>query len=65
MQFFYSTSTDRVKELSQAIVCSPLPRCVSNYIIRNYDIRGRVSKEATNGSKTAVMGIIGFVCVTR
>jgi hypothetical protein len=27
-------------------------------------IRGRVSKQVTNGSKTAVMGVIGFLCVS-
>jgi hypothetical protein len=27
-------------------------------------IRGRVSKQITNGSKTAVMDVIGFLCVS-
>jgi hypothetical protein len=27
-------------------------------------IRGRVSKQVTNGSKTAVMDTIGFLCVS-
>jgi hypothetical protein len=27
-------------------------------------IRGRVSKQVTNGSKVAVMGVIGFLCVS-
>jgi hypothetical protein len=27
-------------------------------------IRGRVSKEVTNGSKTAVMHVIGFLCAS-
>jgi hypothetical protein len=28
------------------------------------DIRGRVSKQVTNGSKTAAMDVIGFLCVS-
>jgi hypothetical protein len=27
-------------------------------------VRGRVSKQVTNGSKTAVMDVIGFLCVS-
>jgi hypothetical protein len=28
------------------------------------EVRGRVSKQITNGSKTAVMDVIGFLCVS-
>jgi hypothetical protein len=30
----------------------------------SFSIRGRVSKSVTNGSKTAVMDVIGFLCVS-
>jgi hypothetical protein len=30
----------------------------------NRDIRGRVSKQATNGNKAAVMDVIGFLCIS-
>jgi hypothetical protein len=35
---------------------------IQNELLQN--IRGRVSKKATNESKTAVMNVIGFLCVS-
>jgi hypothetical protein len=37
--------------------------CITLTIVLQF-IRGRVSKQITNGSKTAVMDVLGFICVS-